>query len=181
MYNDNTKLRKIQVMNTCFRQYFNNIALVTLSLSLILSTACDKTRKKRSSSSNNQINWVHSYENAKERAVLEKRPVMIDFWAEWCTACLELDKTTYADPTIIEFINSSFIAAKIDNTEMNEKSSALLQKYNIVGLPTIIFLDAQGKLMNNLTISGYHNESDMLKTLKQAKQLVEPNGQCKNC
>ena len=88
--------------------------------------------------------WLHSEEEAIALAKAEGRPVIIDFWAEWCTACKELDKIAWADPRVREEAGR-FVAVKLDGTDGSDAFQALSEKYGIVGMPTVIFIDPRGR------------------------------------
>ncbi|HSD19260.1 MAG TPA: cytochrome c biogenesis protein CcdA [Anaeromyxobacter sp.] len=88
--------------------------------------------------------WLHSEEEAIALAKAEGRPVIIDFWAEWCTACRELDKIAWADPRVREEAGR-FVAVKLDGTDGSDAFQALTEKYGIVGMPTVIFIDPRGR------------------------------------
>jgi thiol:disulfide interchange protein DsbD len=70
--------------------------------------------------------------------------VIVDFWAEWCTACKELDKLAWADPRVREEA-SRFVALKLDGTDGSDLFQALSEKYAIVGMPTVVFIDPRGR------------------------------------
>ncbi|HET8539310.1 MAG TPA: cytochrome c biogenesis protein CcdA [Anaeromyxobacter sp.] len=88
--------------------------------------------------------WVHDEAEALALARREGRPVIIDFWAEWCTACKELDRIAWADPRVREEA-SRFVAVKLDGTEGSEPFQAAADKYGIVGMPTVVFIDPRGR------------------------------------
>jgi thiol:disulfide interchange protein DsbD len=70
--------------------------------------------------------------------------VIIDFWAEWCAACKELDRVAWSDPRVREEA-SRFVALKLDGTDGSDAFNALAERYGVVGMPTVIFLDARGR------------------------------------
>jgi thiol:disulfide interchange protein DsbD len=88
--------------------------------------------------------WVHDEAEALALASRTGRPVIIDFWADWCTACKELDKIAWADPRVREEA-SRFVALKLDGTEGSEAFQALTAKYGVVGMPTVVFIDPRGR------------------------------------
>src|SRR5439155_17357013 len=67
-----------------------------------------------------------------------------DFWAEWCAACKELDQTAWADPRVREEARR-FVAVKMDGTTDNPAFEAAFQKYQVVGMPTVVLIDSRGR------------------------------------
>jgi len=126
-----------------------------------------------SSSSSNQravasekIDWLFSEEGGLRKARDGGTVAMIDFWAEWCSACLELEKTTWKDAEVIKETKKQ-VNIKIDSTNRNDpKIKQLWAKYGIVGLPTIVFIDKSGVVMKDKTITGFVNAEEFLRTLK---------------
>jgi thiol:disulfide interchange protein DsbD len=90
------------------------------------------------------LTWHDDEVSALSRAKAEGRPVILDFWADWCVACKELDRIAWADPRVREAA-ARFVAVKADGTEDSPAFQALLEKYGIVGMPTVIFIDARGR------------------------------------
>jgi len=74
------------------------------------------------------------------------KPVIIDFYATWCTPCRELEDVTFHDPSVVDRAAIDFIMIKVDLTRSgNPTHEQLLQKYGIKGVPTVVFLDGDGK------------------------------------
>jgi thiol:disulfide interchange protein DsbD len=81
----------------------------------------------------------------KEQAVRENRPLVVDFTAAWCGACKELDKVTFAAPAVGAEMGR-FLAVKVDATHDDDPAvEATLQRFKVVGLPTVLVFDSQGK------------------------------------
>ncbi|HMS66270.1 MAG TPA: cytochrome c biogenesis protein CcdA [Ignavibacteria bacterium] len=81
----------------------------------------------------------------------ENKPVMIDFYADWCAQCKELDEFTYTNSEIVELSNS-LNNIKIDLTKENE---SITNKYNIKGLPVVIFMNSKGEEIKELRVTGF--------------------------
>ncbi len=96
---------------------------------------------------NNQIQeseWLPDDEKGFSIAAREHKPLIMDFYAEWCAACNELDEKTWSDPELQERL-SGFVKVKLDLTKSNSRSKTLREKYNIYGMPTVIFFNASGE------------------------------------
>jgi thiol:disulfide interchange protein DsbD len=92
-----------------------------------------------------EIAWLTNEETALAKANAEGKPLMIDFGAEWCTACKELEHQTFPDKDV-RLEAQRYVALHIDATDDEDvKINQLKDKYKVVGLPTVIFIDKNGK------------------------------------
>jgi thiol:disulfide interchange protein DsbD len=134
----------------------------------------DLVMEKGAAAVTNAVEWFpYSEENIAE-AVRAGRPVLIDFWADWCIACKELDKKTFSEPEVIE-ASKSFVMLKVDSTSARDlQAKAVCQKYRVKGFPTLVFLAADGKEVEDLRVTGFEPKKDflpkMLKTLELGKK-----------
>lgn len=98
------------------------------------------------------------------------KPVMLDFYADWCIPCIELDRKTFTDDRVINQ-TESFLLMKVDLTHFESKrAERLRQKYDIAGVPTIMFLDSEGNEIKNARVVGFLNADRFLKRIEQAKE-----------
>ncbi|MNL24962.1 Thiol:disulfide interchange protein DsbD precursor [compost metagenome] len=122
-----------------------------------------------SGSSINQIeklNWQMYSEAALQKAAQEGKPVIIDFWAEWCAACHELEEHTFTDPRV-RAMAENFVLLKFDATSENAELKALKKKYNIQGLPTVIFINPHGVWIDALTLTQFEKPDAFLKRMEK--------------
>jgi thiol:disulfide interchange protein DsbD len=98
-----------------------------------------------------QLRWENSETAAAERAKTEAKPLLVDFTAEWCGACKELARHTFADPTVMREA-SRFVAVRVDATSDEDPAvDQIKDKYHVVGLPTVIMLGADGQERARIT------------------------------
>ncbi len=108
--------------------------------------------------------WSHDLEEGKTLAKLENKRVMIDTYADWCAACKELDKLTFSEQNVADALKA-YVPVKLDFTAKNEANEELRKSLNVIGMPTIIFLDSDGREIDRF--SGFKNKKDFLKFLEK--------------
>jgi thiol:disulfide interchange protein DsbD len=86
-----------------------------------------------------QIAWVHDFEEGLAKAAEEGKPVMVDFYADWCTYCKKLDAEVFSRPDVVQ-ASKDFVAIKVDTDE----DPGTGRKYGVRGLPTVLFLQSDG-------------------------------------
>jgi thiol:disulfide interchange protein DsbD len=89
-----------------------------------------------------------------EKAKAEGRPVMIDFFAEWCAACKELDRHTYVAPKVAKAAER-FVNIKVDATADDDVMEKLFSRFGVQGLPTVAFIGSSGELLQNPRVTGF--------------------------
>src|SRR5262249_35337995 len=104
------------------------------------------------------------------------QPVIIDFFADWCPPCQEMEHVTYRDPQIIE-ASRSFIMVKVDVTHVRStQAQKLIKEYDVSGIPTLIFLDSQGDEIKTERWVGYLGPADFLERLQRLALRAKPPG-----
>jgi len=111
------------------------------------------------------VEWQKYSEEAV--ANISSRGVVIDFYADWCIPCKELDALTFTDPKVIE-LSKEFDTYKADLTKsLSIEVEALREKYKIIGVPTVLILNSSGKEMSRIT--GFVDAEEFYKILSEVK------------
>jgi thiol:disulfide interchange protein DsbD len=101
------------------------------------------------------IRWEQFSESKIAEAKTHSKPVLMDFYADWCIPCLELDRKTFTDANVIS-ATKEFVRLKVDLTHFDSPDSeALRKKYNIAGVPTVVFLNKNGEEVSSSRVVGY--------------------------
>jgi thiol:disulfide interchange protein DsbD len=85
------------------------------------------------------VDWMKDWNQAVIRATVEKKPLIVDAWAEWCAACLKMDETVWKDPSVVETINERFVPVKLDFTRSSPFSEEIIERWELSGLPAVGF------------------------------------------
>ncbi len=115
------------------------------------------------SADNNSIDW-QEYSESKLSGSIGQTPVIIDFYADWCIPCKELDAITFSDAKVIEE-SRKFLSLKADMTKsLSPEVESLRNKFKIVGVPTVLILDSNGNEINRIT--GFVNAEEFINIIK---------------
>lgn len=109
------------------------------------------------------------FDAALARARQSSQPVMIDFGAEWCAACKELERDTYVDSRVVSEANGRFLNIKVDGTNEVDSVEALYKRFGVQALPTVAFVSSQGEILSQPRVTGFLGPEQFLAELKKVR------------
>jgi len=125
------------------------------SLMNILFIALLVNTNMNASTSNNVVNpdntvkyFQGSFDNAKSKAGEEGKLFFVEFYADWCTPCKWMDKTTFRNENVVNILNNNYVALKMD-IESTE-GSLLKHQYSVRMLPTILIFNSEGEIVERV-------------------------------
>ncbi len=92
------------------------------------------------------------------------QPVMLDFYADWCVSCKEMERDTFSDPHVQQRL-ANVLLLQADVTANSDEDKALLKRFALFGPPGIIFFDAAGKEVPGVRVVGFQDVDTFLKSL----------------
>jgi len=120
--------------------------------------------------SGDTITWQQYDPAVLYRARQEGKPVLLEFYADWCIPCLELEQHTFSDGGVI---NSTwpFVRVQVDMSDYESpESERLREEFGVTGVPEILFLDARGNEIRDARIIGFLGPEDFLRRVELALQ-----------
>ena len=97
------------------------------------------------------------------------RPVMLDFYADWCVSCKEMEKFTFSDPTVQTAL-AGYTLLQADVTANSADDKALLARFGLFGPPGIVFFDARGQEIKGMRVVGFQDADRFCKTLARVRE-----------
>lgn len=95
-----------------------------------------------------------------------KSLVMLDLYADWCVACKEFEKETFSDPSVQKAFGDMQLL-QVDMTKNSEENRALMTKYKVLGLPTILFFNRDGKEIEGSRVNGFMSPVEFLQWIEK--------------
>ena len=114
------------------------------------------------------IQWHPYSESMLSVAMKEAKPIFIDFYADWCAPCKELDEKTYSTPEVVAR-SRDFVMLKVDLTSADDPQAEMLRKkYQARGVPTLVFLTPDGREIPGLRGTGFESKEVFLEKMNRA-------------
>jgi thiol:disulfide interchange protein DsbD len=116
------------------------------------------------------IAWTAYDDDLLLKAKTDKQYVLIDFSADWCLPCKELDHKTFSEQSVVD-ATSGFVTLRADLTDAaSDEVLALRKQFEIRGVPTVIFIDSKGKERTDLRVFGFVDEEEFLERVGKLKR-----------
>lgn len=102
-----------------------------------------------------------------QAARAQGKPVMIDYYADWCVDCVRMEKTTFSDPEVAQLLNDGFVLLQVDVTDPNAAGPrAIKQSHGIYGPPAMLFFNDQGEEVSDMRRYGYMDSEAFLRHIE---------------
>ncbi len=95
------------------------------------------------------------------------RPVMLDFYADWCVSCKEMERFTFSDAAVQQRLSGALLL-RADVTANSVQDRGLLRRFHLFGPPATIFFDRGGREIGAARLVGFQNSARFLETLQSA-------------
>lgn len=142
--------------------------LATLALTVAITAGVLGQDVKPAVAREGGITWVRDHDTGFERAKAEGKPVMIDFTADWCVACKELDSKVFSTGPVQKEAER-FVALKLDATAPDDAMESILERYRVMGLPAVLFFDTEGQLLDNPRVTGFMPPEKFLELMARVR------------
>lgn len=98
-----------------------------------------------------------------ETAMAQGKPVLLDYYADWCVDCIRMEKSTFQDIRVSETLNKEFLLLQVDVTDAsNDATNSIKKRYNVFGPPAMLFFDELGNEIDTMRRYGYMDSDAFL-------------------
>lgn len=135
-------------------KYF--ILIIVIVSLLVIAVAVSSLKDNKTADNTHSLKWGTDLNQSVQESKATNKSIFVDFYADWCAYCREMDEGTYTDPQVKEKLSQNYVLLKVDVDENPSVSS----KYQAYSLPTMIIIDPNGNEIKR--IIGYQNAEQLL-------------------
>jgi thiol:disulfide interchange protein DsbD len=117
-----------------------------------------------------QIQWIPYDQSVIAQAAEEKRPVILEFNADWCAPCRIMEREVFADPEVIK-LSRNFVTVRVDLSRVQPFHDQLMDRYQVRGIPLVVFINSDGKEVERLRIVGLVDKTQFADRLKELLKI----------
>lgn len=121
----------------------------------------------RSGESPSELAWRTDVDIALAEAQQEHRYAIVDFTADWCLVCRELDSQTFQEPNVAALLNK-MVRIRIDATTIDDRIDSFFWRFGVLGLPNVVLIDPQGQVVESARVVSFVLPKDYVKILQGA-------------
>ena len=136
-------------------KYLVGMVIIVAAL-LVVGLVISNSTNKETENNSDTLKWNDNLDQAIQEAKATNKTIFVDFYADWCTYCGEMDKNTFTSPEVQEKLSHNYVLVKIDVDKNPEPSS----KYQAYSLPTMLILDSNGNEIKRIV--GYQSPEKLL-------------------
>ncbi|BDZ72195.1 thioredoxin family protein [Methanobacterium petrolearium] len=137
-------------------KYIIGISAILVALVVVALTFPGLTDNETETNTTSSLKWGTDLNQAMQEAKNTDKNIFVDFHADWCSYCKQMDEETYTDPQVEEKLTQNYVLVKV-NVDDNPDLSSQYQAYS---LPTMVILDSDGNEINR--IIGYQTPEQLL-------------------
>lgn len=119
-----------------------------------------------------ELSWEKANGQVLQEAIAQGGPVIVDFYADWCLPCKELDEKTFSRPEV-KAVLASFRRLKVDLTQISQETEELRKAYGVAGVPTVLFF-YQGREAQDLRLTGFEGPEEFLRRVRKLVPADSP-------
>ncbi len=112
-----------------------------------------------------EIEWIKLHDQDIQTYIDDDKPVFIDFYADWCAPCKQLDRVTFRDEAVVEAAQD-YHMIKVDCTTPDDQIKSIMQRFNVTGMPTLVFISPGGNVLDDLREIGFIGPEQFVKSMQ---------------
>ena len=155
-------------------KYFLGAVLIGLSIYYAWPLLRELRPQTQKSVKTSDVQWLKYSEDLVAQAKADGKPVIIDFYADWCLSCVEMDELTFSQ-NIVSERTKKFVMLKVDATKDYPGLKETQSKYEVFGLPTMIFIDTKGTIQEDLTLTGFEEAELFAERMDKVDESIKPS------